>query len=99
MKFVRTGCLTFSNSNEWGQVIVVSDSHEFYKFSDVATFPRWLLPKFKCRMNPNVYLYYNSVVHIADTAIIASTLWAHIPKEETYITEQAEGLATFTRFR
>lgn len=72
-------------AENYEQVIVVPGNHEFYKFSDVATFPDGYCQEIR----PNVHLYYNSIIHIADTDIIASTLWAHIPKEETYITEQA----------
>lgn len=67
------------------QVIIVPGNHEFYKFFDVAT-----LPDGYCQeIRPNVHLYYNSIIHIVDTDIIASTLWAHIPKEEVHYTELA----------
>lgn len=72
-------------AENYEQVIVVPGNHEFYKFTDVTTFPDGYCQEIR----PNIHLYYNRVIHIGETDIIVSTLWAHIPKEEETLTEQA----------
>ncbi len=71
-------------SDNYEQVIVALGNHEFYKSYDIST-----LEDGACfEIRDNVKAYYNSVVKINDIDIIVSTLWAYIPFEDAYYTEQ-----------
>jgi len=71
-------------SENFHQVICCMGNHEFYKYFDVAT----LEDGYCLEIRHNVHSYYNAVVHLKDTDIIISTLWANIPLHEAYYTEQ-----------
>ena len=71
-------------SRNYRQVIVCFGNHDFYGYYDIAT-----MPDGYCKtIRPNVHAYYNNVVHLADTDIIVSTLWAHIEPYNAYLTER-----------
>ncbi len=71
-------------SENYKEVIIALGNHEFYKYYDIAT-----LEDGTCfEIRSNVKAYYNSVVTIGDVDIIVSTLWAYIPFEDAYYTEQ-----------
>lgn len=71
-------------SDNYEQVLCCMGNHEFYKYYDIAR----LTDGFCMEIRPNVHTYYNGVVRLADTDLILSTLWAKIPLEEAYYTEQ-----------
>ena len=71
-------------SENYQQVIACMGNHEFYKFYDIAR----LKDGYCLEIRPNVHSYYNALVHIEDTDFIITTLWAKIPLEESYYTEQ-----------
>lgn len=70
-------------SENYRQVIVCMGNHEFYKYSDLATFK----DGYRLEIRPNIHYHYNNIVHLDDIDIIVSTLWAHIPLKEAYFTE------------
>lgn len=72
-------------SDNYQQVIVAVGNHELYKYYDLAKIPHGLV----CDIRDNVKCYYNAVVQIENIDFIVSTLWAKIPLEEAYLTEQA----------
>lgn len=78
-------------SDNYKQVIVAVGNHELYKFYDLAKIPHGLV----CTIRDNVKCYYNAVVQIENVDFIVSTLWAKIPLEEAYLTEQ--GVSDFHR--
>jgi hypothetical protein len=78
-------------SENYQQVIVVVGNHELYKYYDLAKIPHGLV----CTIRDNVKCYYNEVVRIENADFIVSTLWAKIPLEEAYLTEQ--GVSDFRR--
>ena len=43
---------------------------------------------YSLEIRPNVHSYYNAMVHFEDIDFIITTLWARIPLEEAYYTEQ-----------
>ena len=71
-------------SNNYKQVIVCFGNHDFYGYYDLATIPDGYCKQIR----PNVNAYYNAVVHLDDTDIIVSTLWAHINPNDAYLTER-----------
>ena len=71
-------------SENYQQVYCCMGNHEFYKFFDVAA----LTDGYCLEIRPNVHSYYNGIVHMDDTDIVLSTLWAKIPLQEAYYTEQ-----------
>lgn len=81
-------------SENYRQVIVIPGNHELYKLFDINELHEgWTLD-----IRPNVKVYYNSIVHLdEDTDLVASTLWAHIPPTEEYLTEHC--VSDFRRIR
>lgn len=71
-------------SENYRDVIVCMGNHEFYKYYDIAT----LRNGYCFEIRQNIHSYYNAVVHIDDIDIIVSTLWAKIPINEAYYSEQ-----------
>lgn len=78
-------------SKNYRQVIVAVGNHELYKYYDLAKMPIGLV----CTIRENVKCYYNAVVQVENIDFIVSTLWAKIPLEEAYVTEQ--GVSDFKR--
>jgi Predicted phosphohydrolase len=78
-------------SDNYRQVIVAVGNHELYKYYDLTKIPHGLV----CTIRDNVKCYYNAVVQIGNVDFIVSTLWAKIPLEEAYVTEQ--GVSDFRR--
>ena len=81
-------------SEDFNQVIVVPGNHELYKFFDINELHNgWQL-----EIRHNVRVCYNSVIALnEETDLIASTLWAHIPPSEEYLTERC--VSDFKRIR
>lgn len=71
-------------ADNYRQVLCCMGNHEFYKYYDIAE----LSGGFTMEIRPNIHSYYNGVVRIGNTDIILSTLWARIPLQEAYYTEQ-----------
>lgn len=81
-------------SEDFNQVIVVPGNHEFYKFFDINE----LRNGWQLEIRHNVRVCYNSVIALnEETDLIASTLWAHIPPSEEYLTERC--VSDFKRIR
>ena len=81
-------------SEDFKQVIVVPGNHELYKFFDINE----LRNGWQLEIRHNVRVCYNSVIALnEETDLIASTLWAHIPPSEEYLTEQC--VSDFKRIR
>lgn len=78
-------------SDNYQQVIVAVGNHELYKYYDLAKIPHGLV----FAIRDNVKCYYNAVVQIENIDFVISTLWAKIPLEEAYLTEQ--GVSDFCR--
>lgn len=78
-------------SDNYQQVIVGVGNHELYKYYDLAKIPHGLV----CAIRDNVKCFYNAVVQIENVDFVVSTLWAKIPLEEAYLTEQ--GVSDFRR--
>lgn len=72
-------------SENYRQVIVCLGNHEFYKYYDLSSMNDGTVGEIR----PNIHYYYNSVVHLDDVDIIVSTLWAHIDKENAYVTQHS----------
>lgn len=77
--------------DQYEQVLVVPGNHEFYKYYDISTLTDGEL----LQIRPNVRVYNNAVVTIGDVDVILSTLWAHIPLQDAFATEQ--GVTDFRR--
>lgn len=71
-------------SENYRQVICGMGNHEFYKGYDIAAID----DGFCLEIRSNVHSYYNAVVEIDDIEFMISTLWARIPLNEAYYTEQ-----------
>lgn len=70
-------------ADNYERVIAVPGNHEYYAFYDLASVPkshRWELAS-------NVHICSNTVEHIGDVDIIASTLWAYIELKDAYLNE------------
>ncbi len=81
-------------SEDFNQVIVVPSNHELYKFFDINE----LRNGWQLEIRHNVRVCYNSVIALnEETDLIASTLWAHIPPSEEYLTERC--VSDFKRIR
>lgn len=81
-------------SEDFNQVIVVPGNHELYKFFDINE----LRNGWQLEIRHNVRVCYNSVIALnEETDLIASTLWAHIPPPEEYLTERC--VSDFKRIR
>lgn len=81
-------------SEDFNQVIVVPGNHELYKFFDINE----LRNGWQLEIRHNVSVCYNSVIALnEETDLIASTLWAHIPPSEEYLTERC--VSDFKRIR
>ncbi len=81
-------------SEDFNQVIVVPGNHELYKFFDINE----LRNGWQLEIRHNVSVCYNSVIALNEkTDLIASTLWAHIPPSEEYLTERC--VSDFKRIR
>ena len=81
-------------SEDFKQVIVVPGNHELYKFFDINE----LRNGWQVEIRHNVRVCYNSVIALnEETDLIASTLWAHIPPSEEYLTERC--VSDFKRIR
>ena len=78
-------------AEQYEQVLVVPGNHEFYKSYDIATLKDGEL----MQIRPNVKVYYNAVVTISGVELILSTLWAHIPLQDAFVTES--GVTDFHR--
>lgn len=78
-------------ADQYEQVLVVPGNHEFYKYYDIASLPDGEL----LAVRSNVRVYYNAIVTIGDVDLILSTLWAHIPLQDAFATEQ--GVTDFRR--
>jgi len=78
-------------SDRFNQTYVVVGNHELYKYFDLAKMPQGLV----CSIRNNVNVYYNCVIHLNNVDIILSTLWAKIPLEDAYTTEN--GVTDFHR--
>lgn len=65
------------------QVVVLVGNHELYKWYDLAQLPQGLVGSIR----ENVKYYNNAVLRFDDVELILSTLWARIPLEEAYTTE------------
>lgn len=70
-------------ADQYQQVLVIPGNHEFYKYYDISSLPDGEL----LRIRPNIKVYYNAVVKIDNVEFILSTLWAHIPIQDAYVTE------------
>jgi predicted phosphodiesterase len=71
-------------SDHFNQVIAIPGNHEYYAFYDIASLPE----SFRMELFHNVHICSNTIEHIGDIDIIASTLWAHIDIQNAYYTEQ-----------
>lgn len=71
-------------SGNYREVLCCMGNHEFYKYFDLATLP----DGYSLEIRPNVHSCYNGIVHLGNTDIILSTLWAKITLENAYYTEQ-----------
>jgi hypothetical protein len=71
-------------SDNFQQTLVIPGNHEFYKNGDIGTIQNGCIAVIR----PNVKCYYNTVVTIGDIDFILCTLWANIPIENAFITEQ-----------
>lgn len=81
-------------SEDFNQVIVVPGNHELYKFFDINE----LRNGWQSEIRHNVRVCYNSVIALnEETDLIVSTLWAHIPSSEEYLTERC--VSDFKRIR
>ena len=81
-------------SEDFKQVIVIPGNHELYKFFDINE----LRNGWQLEIRHNVRVCYNSVIALnEETDLIASTLWAHIPPSEEYLTERC--VSDFKRIR
>ena len=81
-------------SEDFKQVIVVPGNHELYKFFDINE----LRNGWQLEIRHNVRVCYNSVIALnEETDLITSTLWAHIPPSEEYLTERC--VSDFKRIR
>ena len=81
-------------SEDFNQVIVVPGNHELYKFFDINE----LRNGWQLEIRHNIRVCYNSVIALnEETDLIASTLWAHIPPSEEYLTERC--VSDFKRIR
>lgn len=81
-------------SEDFNQVIVVPGNHELYKFFDINE----LRNGWQLEIRHNVRVCYNSVIALnEETDLIVSTLWAHIPLSEEYLTERC--VSDFKRIR
>lgn len=78
-------------AGQYEQVLVVPGNHEFYKYYDIATLQDGEL----LEIRPNVKVYYNAVVTLEDVDMILSTMWAHIPLQDAFVTES--GVTDFHR--
>lgn len=70
-------------SENYRETIVVIGNHELYKNSDLALLKDGSI----LIIRKNVKAYYNTVIRIEDNDIIVSTLWAHVPPENAFVTE------------
>lgn len=71
-------------SVNYNQVIVCLGNHDFYGHYDLATMPDGYCKQIR----HNVHAYYNNVVHLQDTDIIVSTIWAKIEPHDAFLTER-----------
>ena len=71
-------------SGNFRQTFIVPGNHEFYKSGDVGEIQNGCIAEIRS----NIKCYYNTVVTIADIDFIFCTLWANIPVENAYITQQ-----------
>ena len=81
-------------SENFKQVIVVPGNHELYKYYDINDLHEGVI----IEVRPNVKVHYNDVIHLdEETDLIVSTLRAHIPPSEAYLTERC--VSDFTRIK
>ena len=71
-------------SDNFRQTLVIPGNHEFYKSGDMGTIQNGCISEIRS----NVKCYYNTVVTINDIDFILCTLWANIPIENAFITQQ-----------
>ncbi|RHH14378.1 serine/threonine protein phosphatase [Bacteroides fragilis] len=80
-------------ADNYNRVIIIPGNHELYKGFDINTLHNgW---EFKIRSN--VSCYYNTVIQLGDTDLIATTLWSKIRLEDAFQTEAA--ITDFKRIR
>lgn len=80
-------------SNNYEQVIVCMGNHEFYAYQDVSQMKNG----FDLEIQPNVHIYYNSVVNLGNADLIVSTLWGHISENQIPFVEW--GVNDFRRIK
>lgn len=80
-------------SDNYNQVIVIPGNHEFYKGFDLDT----LHNGWEFQIKQNVCCYYNAVIKLGNTDLIATTLWARIRVEDAFQTEAS--ITDFKRIR
>lgn len=80
-------------ADNYNQVIVIPGNHEFYKGFDIDT----LHNGWEFQIRQNVCCYYNTVIKLGNTDLIATTLWAQIRLEDAFRTEAA--ITDFKRIR
>jgi len=71
-------------SENFRETLIVPCNHEFYRSGDVGTIQTGCIAEIR----PNVKCYYNVVVPINDIDFVLCTLWANIPIENAFITQQ-----------
>jgi predicted phosphodiesterase len=71
-------------SENFKQTLIVPGNHEFYRSGDVGMFKNGCIAEIRS----NVKCYYNAVVTIDNVDFILCTLWANIPPENQYVTQQ-----------
>ncbi len=72
-------------SENYKQVVVCFGNHDFYGYYDLSE----MKDGYVKQIRPNVAAYYNAVVPLGNIDVVVSTLWAHIPPENAYITEHS----------
>ena len=71
-------------SDNFRETLIVPGNHEFYKSGDVGTLQNGCITV----VRPNVKCYNNAVVSIDDIDFILCPLWATIPIENAFFTQQ-----------
>jgi len=71
-------------ADHFKETLIVPGNHEFYMSGDVGTIQYGCVAEIR----PHVKCYYNAVVAIDDIDFILCTLWANIPIENAFVTQQ-----------
>lgn len=80
-------------ADNFEETLIIPGNHEFYDYYDVSK----LYDGYCKELRPNVKIYYNSVVNVADTDFILSTMWSYIP--QLYEKAVSRGLSDFYRIK